>query len=92
MGDKETKPIFEPWEEVDCEKCERWWTSSCDGVTVGYRKPCNSFLATRHTSIPLEIARLRSALKWLIRGYWVLGGMMILMWAVFGLYVRFGGW
>lgn len=49
--------IFEEWEEVDCNTCQHYWDSSCD--TVGaFRKPCNSYIATRRIDIPRRIELL----------------------------------
>ena len=56
---------FEDWEEVDCNECARYWDSSCDGVTKGSKKPCNSFLATRSVVIPARLNALEKSNKWL---------------------------
>ena len=66
--EKQTKR-FEDWKEVDCEECEYWWTSSCDGVSKGSKLPCNSFLATRRVIIPEQIKSLQRTnkrLRWAI--------------------------
>jgi len=54
---------FEDWEQVDCNQCARYWDSSCDSVSEGKNRPCNSFLATRSVIIPEEIKRLKKAIK-----------------------------
>ena len=56
---------FEDWEEVNCNDCQRYWDSSCDGVQKGSQKPCNSFLATRSVIIPLQVKSLQKSVKWL---------------------------
>jgi hypothetical protein len=59
---------FEDWIEVDCENCERWWLSQCDGVKTpsdAHKMPCTSFLATRKTVIPLQIKSLKTSIIWL---------------------------
>lgn len=56
---------FEDWEDVDCNECERYWDSSCDGVSKGSYKPCNSFLATRSVVIPAKIKALEGRVRWL---------------------------
>lgn len=58
MSNTSTKR-FEDWEEVDCNSCARYWDSSCDSVSKGSKKPCNSFLATRSMVIPQQIDSLR---------------------------------
>ena len=56
---------FEDWEEVDCNECARYWDSSCDGVSKGSKKACNSFLATRSVVIPARLNALEKSNKWL---------------------------
>ena len=56
---------FEDWEEVDCNKCGRYWDSSCDGVSKGSEKPCNSYIATRGIVLPEKIKRLETRFMWL---------------------------
>ena len=56
---------FEDWEKVDCNDCARYWDSSCDGVSKGSEKPCNSFLATRNVVIPSKIKALEEVNTWL---------------------------
>ena len=51
---------FEEWTKVDCEDCSHWWDSSCDGVSKGSEKQCNSFIATRNVVIPHKIKELQS--------------------------------
>ena len=58
----QTDKRFDNW-DVDCNECANYWTNSCDGVSKGVKKPCNSFLAQRNVSIPLEIKALRGRLK-----------------------------
>lgn len=54
---------FDGWEEVDCNECSNYWDNSCDGIPPeGSRKPCNSFLAKRSVTIPLEIKSLKKRL------------------------------
>jgi len=60
------KTKFDDWSDLkDCNKCEEYWNSACDGTLVGSEKPCTAFKAVRRVSIPLEIERLRKAVKWL---------------------------
>lgn len=63
----DTPKRFEDWEEVDCNECERWWLSQCDGASKGAKVGCNSYLATRKVVIPEKITRLEkriSDLEW----------------------------
>lgn len=62
---EKTSKRFEDWEQVDCNECSRYWDDSCDGIKKGSQKPCTAFLATRSVVIPLQIKRLRKAVKWL---------------------------
>lgn len=60
MSDK--PKIFEDWEEVDCNNCERYWLNQCDGAKThgkGSNLPCTSFLATRSIVIPEQIKSLQ---------------------------------
>lgn len=56
---------FEDWEKVDCNECARYWDSSCDGVSKGSSKPCNSYVATRSVVIPARLKVLEKRVKWL---------------------------
>ena len=58
--------IFDDYESVDCNQCDSWWTNTCDGVKKGTERHCTAFKAVRRVDIPLEIERLRKAVKWLI--------------------------
>lgn len=65
--DNERK-VFEDWEEVDCNQCERYWLNQCDGVKCSNKAqkvPCNSFLATRRVVIPKQIEKLNKEVFWL---------------------------
>mgnify|MGYP003328563371 CR=1 FL=1 len=57
--------IFADFVEVECNDCARYWDSSCDAVSEGVKKPCNSFLATRSVVIPNKIDELRKQIRWL---------------------------
>jgi hypothetical protein len=56
---------FEDWEQVDCNECARYYDSSCDGVSKGSKKPCNSYLATRDVVIPERLKLLETRVRWL---------------------------
>ena len=56
---------FEDWNQVDCNECARYWDSSCDGVSKGSEKPCNSYIATRDIVLPEKIKRLETRFMWL---------------------------
>ena len=50
---------FDDWEDlVDCNKCQRYFDDTCDGAKVGYKKKCNSFVATRMSDIPARLDKL----------------------------------
>ena len=69
---------FEDWEEVDCNECARYWDSSCDGVSKGSKKPCNSFLATRSIVLPEKIKSLEKRVRYIALCGAGLGGCIIL--------------
>ena len=74
----ENNKRFEDWIEVECNNCERYWINQCDGAKPPLnrsRMPCNSFLATRGTNIPLQIKSLKKANK---RVWWALSIFMAL--------------
>ena len=54
---------FDEWEECDCNKCERYWTSQCDGAKVGKAKECKSYIATRRVDIPEEINKINARIN-----------------------------
>jgi hypothetical protein len=66
----ETKPpVFSEWEDCDCNQCEHYWDSSCDGVGKDKRKLCGQFSATRSVIIPEQIKDLEkqvTILKWCV--------------------------
>lgn len=49
---------FDDYPPVDCNDCERWWISQCDGVPKGSHRQCNSFVATRGIVLPEKIKAL----------------------------------
>jgi hypothetical protein len=57
--------VFSEWEDCDCNECEHYWDSSCDGVAKGTKKPCGQFSATRSVIIPEQIKRLTKVVKWI---------------------------
>ena len=61
-----SKAKFDDWSEVkECNDCEHYWNSLCDGTPKGSEKRCTAFKATRKVDIPLEIKSLRKRLNWL---------------------------
>ena len=60
------KTVFSEWEDCDCNECEHYWDSSCDGVEKNKRKLCNQFSATRSVVIPEQIKRLQKVVKGLV--------------------------
>ena len=64
----EDKKVFDDYHElkqVDCEECEHIYTGACDGVSEGYTKPCESFLATRRVITLRELKSLTTQIKYL---------------------------
>lgn len=89
MSENKSK-VFEDWEEVDCNECERYYLNQCDGAKThgkGSNLRCTSFLATRKVVIPIQIKRLQNDVKWLTIG--IVGIAIIDM--VFTLLLIFGG-
>ena len=55
---------FDDWNDVvDCNNCARYWDDSCDAVSEGQKRACNSFLATRSVVIPEQIKALQESNK-----------------------------
>lgn len=81
LGD--TPKRFEDWEEIDCNECVHYWDNSCDSVSEGSRKPCNSFLATRSVVIPAQIKALDKRLKCLGAALITLSIINLILWAVY---------
>lgn len=51
--------IFDDY-EVDCNTCEEYWTSKCDGVKIGDKRNCKCYVATRDINAIHEIAKLKT--------------------------------
>jgi hypothetical protein len=67
ISENENKPsVFSEWEECDCNQCEHYWDSSCDGVAKDKRKVCGQFSATRSVIIPEQIKDLYRLVKWVM--------------------------
>lgn len=49
--------VFDDY-EVECNECEHYWDSSCDGVPIDKKRNCTSFKATRTIDIPMQIKTL----------------------------------
>lgn len=81
MENKDVKR-FDEW-TVDCNNCQHYWESTCDGVSEGKKRPCNSYLATRSVSIPGQIESLKSDVLGLKIALWVLCITMVVGWALF---------
>lgn len=76
IKENEGKPtVFSEWEDCDCNECEHYWDSSCDGVDKGKKKQCSQFSATRSVIIPEQIKRLKKAVK-LICAYLIFEGIV----------------
>lgn len=69
------KKIFEDFPEVDCNRCETYWNSQCDGASVNSPRPCKHFKAVRRVNIPEELKSTQKSLRrlWkLTRFLWIL--------------------
>lgn len=73
---------FDEWTEVDCNECEHWWTSSCDGAKKDTKVPCNSFKATRSVVIPLQIKELDKRLQRLGGAVIILAVINLFLWGM----------
>lgn len=58
---KESKVFDESY--VDCNQCQHYWNTVCDGAPTKQIKPCTSFKATRQTDVPLQIEKLSKGQK-----------------------------
>lgn len=55
---------FDDWSDVkDCNDCERYYVSQCDGVQEGQNRPCREFLATRRGNLYREIHESENRLQ-----------------------------
>ena len=72
------KKIFDDFPKVDCNDCEHWWDSSCDGVYKGTERQCKTFKATRGINIPSEVKRVKNDLRRLQITYYILVGLFML--------------
>lgn len=65
----ENNKIFDNY-EVDCNTCESYWNSQCDGVKVNDRRNCTSYKATRNVDVVEEVANMKTTIerldKWLL--------------------------
>ena len=59
----DTPKRFEDWREVNCNDCQHYWDSSCDGASRGSKIGCNSYLATRSIVIPEKVNWLEKRVK-----------------------------
>ena len=59
---------FDEWTEVDCNDCQHYWDSSCDGVCKGAEAFCTSYVATRKVVIAEKVNALEKWNKWLTFG------------------------
>ena len=83
MADKTKR--FDDWIDADCNDCARYWDDSCDGVSKGDKKPCNSFIATRSVVIPEKIKLLEKRFNTL---WWI-----VLCWGILHLiHILFHAW
>ena len=54
------KPIFDDWDELTTVDC-----NTCDGVSVGTKRKCNTYVATRKVFIPEQLNKLSKEIKML---------------------------
>ncbi len=61
-------PIFDDWEDVkECDDCERYYNSQCDGMDIGKKRKCTQFVATRSRKFEDDLRNLEREcrrLKW----------------------------
>lgn len=76
MEQRNTSRVFEDW-EVDCNDCAHYWDNSCDALSEGSRRLCNSFSATRRVILPLQIERLEKAVRGLRIGLVITAGVAL---------------
>lgn len=76
MSESEKK-IFDDYPVADCNICENYWLSACDGAHTGTTRLCTTFKAVRLVNIPLQIKSLQRAYKWLVGGYVALAVLFI---------------
>lgn len=54
---------FDDWNPVDCNDCENYQTSTCDGVLEGEKSKCKSYIAGRYTDFGRRIYELEQKVK-----------------------------
>lgn len=64
--------IFDNY-EVDCNTCESYWNSQCDGVKIEDRRKCNSYIATRDIDVVKELGKCKEKIKGLQTSQTLLG-------------------
>ena len=54
-------PIFDNWEDVfiECDSCERYYNSQCDGVDIGKERKCTQYVATRRSKFADDFVKLK---------------------------------
>lgn len=61
MADRE---IFGDWSDVkDCNDCEHYYLSQCDGTQKGEKRTCKEFLVTRRGNLYKEIEEAEKRLQ-----------------------------
>lgn len=79
---KDKRKIFDET-FVDCNECEKYYLSQCDGVKRGKNKRCTSFIATRGVIIPQRLKCLeRCILGLIIAGLMMIGWLIVLTWRI----------
>lgn len=77
---KEAK-IFDEY-EVDCNTCECYWDSSCDGVKCSKAgeesRKCTSYKAVRKIDVVERVLELESSIKSVDKNYWVIAILFML--------------
>ena len=78
------KSIFDNWNDVvNCNDCAKYWDDSCDGVSKGSKRLCNSFVATRTIVIPEKLKALDKRLKYFGAATITLALLNLILWAVY---------
>ena len=61
MRDNTTKQsVFSDYPICDCNRCERYYDSQCDGTKVGEQRECKGYIATRHTDIEKRLREMEA--------------------------------
>lgn len=71
---------FDDWSSVvDCNGCDHYQSNRCDGVKVGEKRRCESYVAVRRIDLPARLKVLEDQVIWLTSLGAIYTGVLIAM-------------